>query len=71
MDPNQLQLARKYAYHLFFRRMIPVKALEKINAFGPYKINIKYISELEDGYDKGLDTICNAILDKKEFIYDE
>ena len=71
MDSNQLQLARKYAYHLFFRRMIPVKALKKINAFGPYKINIKYISELEDGYDKGLDTICNAILDKKEFIYDE
>ena len=71
MDSRQIRLARKYAYHLFFRKMIPIKALEKISSFAPYKINVKNISELKVGHDKGLDTICNAILDKKEFIYDE
>ena len=71
IDKDRINLARKYAYHLFFRRMIPVKALREIKTFGPYQIDVGKISELEDGYDDGLDTICNAILLNKEFVYDE
>ncbi len=62
-------LAKKYAYHLFFRRMIPIKTLKPIRNFGPYKVNVKNYKQLLPGADLGLDTICDGILNGSEFIY--
>jgi hypothetical protein len=63
-------LAFKYAYHLFFRRMIPVKALKPMRFLAPYRIYISNINELAFGHDLGLDIICEGIISGKEFIYD-
>ena len=71
LDDDLIMRARKYAFHLFFRRMIPVKSLKPLNQYGPYQVSINDLSEIKTGYDKGLDTICSAIINDKEFIYDE
>lgn len=63
------QRALKYAYHYFFRRMIPLKCAIPTQYFPPFKISISSIRELEQGCDIGLDVICNGILNGSEFIY--
>ena len=68
-----IEQARKYTFHLFFRRTIPIKfAKESVfHSFvqTPYVINVQNISELLPGQDKGLDIICDGILYGKDFIY--
>jgi hypothetical protein len=59
----------KYAFHFFFRRMIPVKCLEPSNRWPPYKLDIKYLEDLMPGNDEGLDLICNGIIYGSPFIY--
>jgi len=70
LPPEQVELARKYAYHFFFRRMIPLKCLAPISRFGPYKVNVTRLEQLMPGADPGLDLICDGILNGKPFIYD-
>lgn len=70
LSPDQVELARKYAYHFFFRRMIPLKCLTPISRFGPYKVNVSSLEQLMPGADPGLDLICDGILNGKPFIYD-
>ena len=59
--------ARKYAYHFFFRRMIPLKFMEPFENI--YKPKLKTLDELTPGKSKGLDAICNGILNGSNFIY--
>jgi len=63
--------ARKYAYHFFFRRMIPLEFMEPTGGNPPFRINIKSIDELKSGRNRGLDLICDGILHGTEFIFDE
>jgi len=63
------QRARKYAYHFFFRRMIPLSCVEPTPGWPPYKLRLSRIKELMPGIDIGLDVICDGILNGKEFIY--
>jgi hypothetical protein len=60
------QRARKYAYHFFFRRMIPLSFMEPAT---PYKLAIQSLNELRHGSDPGLDVICDGIINGSEFIY--
>jgi hypothetical protein len=64
-----IERARKYAYHFFFRRMIPLNCLESVPGWPPYKIKINGLSDFSEGKDVGLDVICNGILNGSEFIY--
>ncbi|ELR98385.1 hypothetical protein [Gloeocapsa sp. PCC 73106] len=69
LEGESLLRARKYAYHFFFRRMIPLKLMEPVPGKPPYKININNLDELLPGVDPGLDIICDGILSGSAFIY--
>ena len=74
MNEKTHKRARKYAYHFFFKRMIPVNLIEveegKYKDFIILKENIKKIIP-DNNFDKGIDTICNGILNQRSFIYEE
>ncbi|MBR8826711.1 MAG: capsule biosynthesis protein [Gomphosphaeria aponina SAG 52.96 = DSM 107014] len=67
---EELKRARKYAYHFFFRRMIPLQFMEPVAGKPPYKIKISKLDELLPGSDPGLDVICEGILSGSPFIYE-
>jgi hypothetical protein len=63
--------ALKYAYHFYLRKMIPVSSIEPQpfeNA--SYKIPKLRLSDLAPGNDKGLDVICNGILNEGSFAFE-
>lgn len=61
---------RKYAFHFFFRRFIPVNLIKPSEeSSGSYKMNLNSLEDLLPGRDKGLDVICNGILNGSEYIY--
>lgn len=71
LDEATTRRARMYAYHFFYRRMIPVKAMQQaaIAGQGQYEIRLDGARDLQPGRDLGLDVICDGILDGREFIY--
>lgn len=71
LSNDQITAARKYAYHFFFRRMIPVRALDPNTPFGPYRVKVQSLEDLMPGADPGLDLICEGILSGKPFVFDE
>jgi hypothetical protein len=66
MTAAQVDLAERYAYHVFFRRMIP---LGMIGGGVPVRHTLRSWEELTEGRDPGLDVICDGILDGREFIF--
>ena len=50
--------------------MITLNSIKYTKYFSPFGLNITKTSELLPGNDKGLDLICEGILNKKEFIQD-
>lgn len=67
LDPATVKRARKYAYHFFFRRMIPlpfISASKKI-----YSMRLRGLDELEPGVHPGLDAICDGVLSGSPFVY--
>lgn len=69
LTSQQVDEARKYAFHFFFRRMIPLRNLTPMKRFGPYSVNVSNLDELRPGRDPGLDVVCNGILDGCEFVF--
>jgi hypothetical protein len=70
MPAELTRRARKYAYHFFFRRMIPLPFMKESNkGLTPYELDLKSISQLLPGADPGLDVICDGILNGSEFVY--
>jgi len=69
LSSEELARARKYAFHFFFRRMIPVNALEPRPDWPPYCLGVRDFKSLQKGCDRGLDVICEGILGGQPFIY--
>ncbi|HZO24407.1 MAG TPA: capsule biosynthesis protein [Chloroflexota bacterium] len=69
MPPEQVERARKYAYHFFFRRMVPVPCMIPTKAVPPFKVAIDTIEDLLPGRQPGLDVICDGILTGSPFIF--
>lgn len=70
MDEDSRTQARKYAYHFFFRRMIPLPMVVPNEGFPPFKIKLENgASDLTPGKSLGLDVICDGILNGTDFIY--
>ncbi|MCM2397194.1 capsular biosynthesis protein [Rhizobium sp. S95] len=70
LDEEARTQARKYAYHFFFRRMIPLPMVVPNEGFPPFKISLANgASDLAKGKSLGLDVICEGILEGKDFIY--
>jgi Capsule polysaccharide biosynthesis protein len=69
LSEHDTQRARKYAYHFFFRRMIPLGVLQPASKNTFYQLNVKGLADLMPGRSVGLDVICNGIMNGDEFIY--
>jgi hypothetical protein len=69
LAPDVVARARRYAYHFFFRRMIPLAALQPIDGWPPYALAASGLDALVPGADPGLDTICDGILSGTPFVY--
>src|SRR3989339_229599 len=61
MDTEQLRLARKYAYHFFYRRGVYLPFLDISKDSISFRLGIKRISELSQGKSIGLDVLCDGI----------
>lgn len=68
MDPVQTGLARRYAYHFFFRRMIPLPFMVP-GKKRAYEVALDHLSDLKPGRFPGLDIVCDGILKGDPFIY--
>ncbi len=68
---SHLARARRYAYHFFFNRMIPLPFVEPRAGFPIYRLRLRGLEELRPGASRGLDTICNGILERRPFVLDE
>lgn len=69
MDKDVVLRARKYAYHFFFRRMVPIHCMKPTGEWPPYEIKLSTIKDLLPGIDLGLDVICDGIQKGTEFIF--
>jgi hypothetical protein len=69
MPEIQVERARRYAYHFFFRRMIPLEFMEPTKAVVPYRLTLRSFRQLEPGMSRGLDVICDGILEDRPFIF--
>ena len=67
LGPSQLARARRYAYHFFFNRMIPLTFIEPKAGFPIYRLKLDRLEQVLPG-DVGLDTICNGILARAPFV---
>ncbi len=69
MDEATIQRARQYAYHFFFRRMVPLAMMEPQQGWPPYHVKLDGLDDLQPGRSPGLDVICQGILEGTPFIY--
>jgi hypothetical protein len=69
LDEATTQRARKYAFHFFFRRMIPISYMEPTDGWPPYRVQISGLDDLLPGQDAGTDVICDGILNGTRFVY--
>jgi len=63
-----LARARRYAYHFFFNRMIPLPFIEPKAGYPIYRLKLDRLQQLLPGASPGLDTICEGILSKAPFV---
>jgi hypothetical protein len=69
MSEEDTLKAKKYAYHFFFKRMIPLEFMVQTRSNPPYRIALSDIEKLSPGQNRGLDVICDGILVNSDFIY--
>jgi hypothetical protein len=68
MGPTLLERARRYAYHFFFNRMIPLPFVEPKAGYPLYRLKLERLQQLLPGDSVGLDTLCDGILGKGPFV---
>ncbi|MEP7356970.1 MAG: capsule biosynthesis protein [Anaerolineales bacterium] len=69
MSPAQTRRARMYAYHFFFRRMIPLPMLEPTGTYPPFRLALAGLDDLRPGASPGLDIICDGLLNGAPFVF--
>ena len=72
LSAEKVLRAKKYAYHFFFRRSIPISSItHKPHAWPPFTLDKYGFKKILDGKDLGLEQICNSIINKKPFIFED
>jgi hypothetical protein len=66
--PELLARARRYAYHFFFNRMLPLPFIEPKAGYPLFRLKLDRLEELLPGKSRGLDTICGGILAGTPFV---
>lgn len=69
LDDLTRDRALRYAYHFFFRRMIPLDCVEERKGWPPFGVDISRLSDMARGHSRGLDVVCQGILEGTPFIY--
>jgi hypothetical protein len=69
LEGDQLARARRYAYHFFFNRMIPLPFVEPKAGYPIYRLKLERLEQLMPGQTPGLDTICDGILGRAAFVH--
>ena len=70
LEPSIKQRAAKYAFHFFFRRVIPLEFLTvRKGKWPPYAVELEDLQPLRPGASHGLDIICDGILKGAPFTY--
>ena len=70
LDGATMRRARMYAYHFFFRRMIPLPFMQVAHDKAvPFTVEIDGLRDLLPGKHRGLDVICDGILTGAPFVY--
>jgi hypothetical protein len=69
LDPEAVDRAKKYAYHFFFRRMIPLAFMQPNRSSLLYDLAIRSADDLLPGRDVALDVICNGVLEGRPFVF--
>ena len=69
MPDEAVHRARKYAYHFFFRRMIPIDQVAPTGSQPQFRLSIDHVDDLLPGKSAGLDVICDGILHGTPFVY--
>jgi len=69
LDPETVARARRYAFHFFFRRMIPLEVMAPTGKWPPYRPEMSGLAALAPGGSRGLDVICQGILGGAPFVY--
>ena len=69
LGPAQLARARRYAYHFFFNRMIPLPFIDPKAGYPIYRLKLDRFQQLLPGASSGLDTICDGILRRRPFLH--
>jgi len=68
LGEEEVRRARKYAYHFFFRRMIPLECMEPTGGDPPFRLRLSSLADLAPGRMLGLDAILAGILDGRPFV---
>jgi hypothetical protein len=68
LSESQLARARRYAYHFFFNRMIPLSFIDPKAGYPIYRLKLDRLQQLLPGASEGLDAICDGILDRRPFL---
>lgn len=72
MVNDRLLRAKKYAYHFFIRKMIPINVIEEVPYKWPnFRVNKNFKDMLNFKQDKGFEKICRSIINNDKFIFDE
>lgn len=65
MDEEQIEVARKFAYYIFFERMIEVTALKENKYFSKFTVDTKSLIDIKNC--QGLQKITNGIINGDKF----
>ena len=68
LTPELRDRALRYAYHFFFRRMIPLPFVTR-DARGQFRLSVSGVDQLLPGRHVGLDRICDGILSGASFVF--
>lgn len=72
LSKEKIELAKKYAYHFFFRRSIEISSLVHTPDLWPnFNIKSDFYNDLIKKKDKGLDKICRSIIDGSPIVYND
>ncbi len=69
LPPEIVERAKKYAYHFFFRRMMPLTFMQRDASALFFKVDIDSVDDLAPGRNEGLDRMCEGILTHAPFVY--
>jgi len=69
LSPPRRERGLRYAYHFFFRRMIPMDCVEPSGGWPPFRVAVSGLDELAPGACTGLDVVCDGILHGAPFLF--